>query len=131
MGKEMSCLKSYILSAMLAEVISYGLQRKSAIGKQKLSERCFTSFLGFDGIKRSIRKARNGGYTMIIIRNGRVIDPKSQTDAIMNMAVDQGKIIAMGPDTEELLRTSPAAGTKSDDIIVLDAEGLVVAPGQR
>ena len=66
---------------------------------------------------------------MIIIRNGRVIDPKSQTDAIMNMAVDQGKIIAMGPDTEELLRTSPAAGTKSDDIIVLDAEGLVVAPG--
>ena len=129
MGKEMSCLKSYILSAMLAEAISYGLQRKSAIGKQKLSERCFTSFLGFDGIKRSIRKARNGGYTMIIIRNGRVIDPKSQTDAIMNMAVDQGKIIAMGPDTEELLRTSPAAGTKSDDIIVLDAEGLVVAPG--
>ena len=101
MGKEMSCLKSYILSAMLAEAISYGLQRKSAIGKQKLSERCFTSFLGFDGIKRSIRKARNGGYTMIIIRNGRVIDPKSQTDAIMNMAVDQGKIIAMGPDTEE------------------------------
>ena len=33
---------------------------------------------------------------MIIIQNGRVIDPRSQIDAIMDLVIEQDKIIAMG-----------------------------------
>lgn len=38
---------------------------------------------------------------MIIIQNGRLIDPKSQTDAIMDLVIDRGKIIAMGPQSSQ------------------------------
>lgn len=65
---------------------------------------------------------------MIIIQNGRIIDPKSQTDAIMDLVIDQGKIIAMdtGVSSEFLSRQE---ATENPDIILLDADGLVVAPG--
>lgn len=66
---------------------------------------------------------------MIVIRNGRIMDPKSQIDAVMDVVIDQKKIIAMGSDAETMLSANPAPGMDSDDITVLDAEGLVVAPG--
>lgn len=55
---------------------------------------------------------------MIIIQNGKVLDPKSQTNAVMDLMIHQGKIIAM--------ETNIAPDEKD---IVIDASGLSVAPG--
>ena len=54
----------------------------------------------------------------ILIRNGRVVDPETRTDAVLAVAVDQGRIIALGPEAEALQGRSE-----------IDARGLVVAPG--
>ena len=64
---------------------------------------------------------------MIIIQNGRVIDPRSQIDAIMDLVIEQDKIIALGFGISQKFLSQPADG--SSDIILLDASGLVVAPG--
>src|SRR5579871_1223784 len=53
----------------------------------------------------------------ILIKNGRVIDPASQTDRISDVVIDDGKIAGVGPDL-----SAPGAE-------VFDASGLVVAPG--
>ncbi|MGX9349738.1 amidohydrolase family protein [Shimia sp. W99] len=52
----------------------------------------------------------------IVIRNGRVIDPETGLDAIRNIAVDNGKIVAISE--------FPLAGDT-----VIDATGHVVSPG--
>ena len=52
------------------------------------------------------------------IKNGRVIDPASKTDAQQDLFIADGKIVAMG--------TAPA-GFAADQVI--DASGLIVAPG--
>lgn len=52
----------------------------------------------------------------IVITNGRAMDPETGLDAIRNVAVQDGKIAA--------LSTSPMQGR-----MVIDATGLVVAPG--
>lgn len=55
---------------------------------------------------------------MIFIQNGRILDPKSKTDVEMDLVIDHGKIIAM------------ESGSKpSEKDLVIDAAGLVVAPG--
>ncbi len=54
---------------------------------------------------------------MLLIKNGRIIDPKSQTDGIYDLLVNDGKIIAIGEDLIE------------DQAEVIDASGCVVAPG--
>jgi dihydroorotase len=54
----------------------------------------------------------------ILIRNGRVMDPETRTDAVLAVAVDQGRIVALGPEAEALQGRSE-----------IDAHGLVVAPG--
>ncbi len=55
---------------------------------------------------------------MIFIQNGRVLDPKSKTDIVMDLVIDDGKIIAM------------ESGSKpSQEELVIDAAGLAVAPG--
>jgi dihydroorotase len=53
----------------------------------------------------------------LLIRNGRVIDPSSRTDETLDVLIENGKIIALGPTIEE-------AG-----VPVIDASRLVVAPG--
>ncbi len=55
---------------------------------------------------------------MMVIKGGRVIDPKSGVDAIMDLVVDGGKIVKMGEHLAD-----EACGE------VIDASGLVVAPG--
>lgn len=65
---------------------------------------------------------------MIIIQSGRIIDPKSRTDAIMDLVIDQGKIIAMGPRISLEFLSGPSSDQKADDTVI-DARGLVVAPG--
>src|SRR5271157_5302587 len=53
----------------------------------------------------------------IVIRNGRVIDPASQTDRIADVLISDGRIVAVAPDL-----AAPAGE-------IFDATGLVVAPG--
>ena len=52
------------------------------------------------------------------IQNGRVIDPANQVDAVQDLFIEDGKIAALG---------SAPAGFAADQVI--DASGLVVAPG--
>lgn len=54
---------------------------------------------------------------MLLIKNGRVVDPVTKTDQIMDVLIDQDKIIKTGEHLEE------------NSAQVIDASGLVVAPG--
>jgi dihydroorotase len=54
---------------------------------------------------------------MLVIKNGRVIDPASHTDAVRDVLLDDGRITRIAPGIE-------AAGAE-----VLDAASLIVAPG--
>jgi dihydroorotase len=56
--------------------------------------------------------------TKLLISNGRVIDPASGHDAVGDVAIDDGRIVAIG---------KVDAGFAADRVI--DASGLVVAPG--
>jgi dihydroorotase len=53
----------------------------------------------------------------IVIKNGRVIDPASQTDRVADVLIVEGKIAGVAPNL-----SSPGAR-------VVDATGMVVAPG--
>jgi dihydroorotase len=52
------------------------------------------------------------------IKNGRVIDPANHIDAVQDLFIADGKIAALG---------TPPSGFQADQVI--DAHGLVVAPG--
>lgn len=56
---------------------------------------------------------------MLLLQNGRVIDPKSKLDRVMDLVTNDGKILELG---ENLMDKYP-------DAQILDATGLVVAPG--
>jgi dihydroorotase len=53
----------------------------------------------------------------IVIRNGRVIDPSSNTDCIADVLIADGRVAAVGPDLA-------APGAEA-----FDAAGMIVAPG--
>jgi dihydroorotase len=52
----------------------------------------------------------------LLLRGGRVVDPASDTDAVSNVLVEDGRVAAVGED-------APAG------VSLLDCDGLVVAPG--
>lgn len=54
---------------------------------------------------------------MLLIKNGRVVDPVTRTDEVMDVLIDGNHIVKTGYDLE-------TEGTE-----VVDADGLVVAPG--
>jgi dihydroorotase len=54
---------------------------------------------------------------MLLIKNGRVIDPSSKTDARLDVLIDQGKISKLAPSIT------------AADALLLDAAGCIVAPG--
>ena len=54
---------------------------------------------------------------MLLIKNGRVMDPKSGLDQVCDVLVQNGKIIKIAPEIKE------------EGAEILDATGLVVAPG--
>jgi dihydroorotase len=56
---------------------------------------------------------------MLLIKNGRVIDPASKTDAALDVLLDEEKIKAVAPAGK-----IAAAGAE-----IFDAKGLIVAPG--
>lgn len=62
---------------------------------------------------------------MLIIQNGRVIDPQSGTDAVMDVVVEHGKITDMGSNLKETYSGAPDSG----EVKIIDASGLIVAPG--
>ncbi|MCD8082683.1 MAG: dihydroorotase [Clostridiales bacterium] len=69
---------------------------------------------------------------MLYIKNGRVLDPKTGTDGVMDLIVDQGRIVAMGADLAGEGR--PVSGTQmsagdASGLTVIDADGMMVAPG--
>ncbi len=53
----------------------------------------------------------------LLIKNGRVIDPASQTDRIADVLLSGGRVIGIGPDVS-------ASGAD-----IFDAGGMIVAPG--
>lgn len=59
----------------------------------------------------------------LLIKNGRVLDPASGLDEIIDVLVDGGRIRALARGLK------PAAGSGAGDVSVLDAAGLVVLPG--
>src|SRR5690348_15664901 len=54
---------------------------------------------------------------MLLIKNGRVMDPPSKTDARLDVLVDKGKIAKIGP------------AISAPDALVVDAKECIVAPG--
>ena len=60
---------------------------------------------------------------MIFIKNGRVVDPVSGIDSVMDVLVDGSMIVATGDKAGELF------DDKKSGAQIIDASGLVVAPG--
>ena len=54
---------------------------------------------------------------MLVIKNGRVMDPKSGLDQVCDVLVENGKILKIAPQID------------ADGAQVIDATDLVVAPG--
>lgn len=54
---------------------------------------------------------------MLLIKNGRVLDPSSETDQLLDVLIDKGKIAKAG------------AGISAPDALLLDAGGCIVTPG--
>lgn len=59
---------------------------------------------------------------MILIKGGRVVDPKSKTDALLDVVLDAGKIVKIGTDLDVDEDGMPYER-------ILDASGMTVAPG--
>ena len=57
---------------------------------------------------------------MLLIKNGRVLDPASKTDAVLDVLIDGERVAELAP---------PGKTTGLKDAEVFDAKGLVVAPG--
>ncbi len=58
---------------------------------------------------------------MLLIKNGRVMDPTTKLDEVMDVLIDGDKIIATGSACENEI--------KAGGIETIDASGLVVSPG--
>jgi dihydroorotase len=54
---------------------------------------------------------------MLLIKNGRVLDPSSNTDATLDILVDGPRIVRLGPDLT------------ASHVEIFDAAGTIVAPG--
>ena len=77
--------------------------------------RWLIGYLGVVLLGASLADAQTGPYDLVI-RNGRVIDPESGLDAVRSVGIHNGKITAIS-------RAALQGRT------VIDARGLVVAPG--
>ena len=64
----------------------------------------------------------------ILIRDGRVIDPHSKLDSVVDIVIDAGKIAFIGTDAIETAWYREAS-THHDPLEVIDAHGLLVVPG--
>ncbi len=63
--------------------------------------------------------------TRIVVRNGRVIDPKTGLDGLYNIYCMSGRVAAIKPCKSDTSEIDP----KNPEIGFIDAEGLIVFPG--
>ncbi len=61
---------------------------------------------------------------MLLIKNGYVMDPKSQTEGIRDVLIEDKKIVKIGKDLLADMGTEEVAHLE-----IIDAEGKIVAPG--
>ena len=64
---------------------------------------------------------------MLFIQNSRVIDPKTGTDAVLDLIIENGKIVDMGENLAE--RCQALASENGSSLQILDGKGLITAPG--
>lgn len=64
---------------------------------------------------------------MLFIQNSRVIDPKTGTDAVLDLIIENGKIVDMGENLAE--RGQALASENGSSLQILDGKGLITAPG--
>jgi N-acyl-D-aspartate/D-glutamate deacylase len=89
--------------------------RTAPSGSPRLAAVLMT-LLTLPAISASVVKAQNAAEFDIVLANGRVIDPESNTDAVRYVGIRGNKIAAIS--------ASPLRGRT-----VIDAKGLVIAPG--
>lgn len=65
----------------------------------------------------------------ILVKGGRVIDPASGRDEIADVLIEDGIIAAIGPDLAGRGGAAGAAGDDTGGPDIVDAQGLIVAPG--
>lgn len=64
----------------------------------------------------------------LLIRGGHVIDPSTRFDGEVDLLIDAGKIIYLGPDAAEVARKQDETALHAP-IEVIEAHGLLVVPG--
>src|ERR1700743_2987593 len=62
---------------------------------------------------------------MLLIKNGRVLNPATKTDAAMDVLIDGDRI----QEVAQPGKTSAGGGQLQNGLEVFDASGLIVAPG--
>jgi dihydroorotase len=62
----------------------------------------------------------------LLIRGGRIVDPASRFDDTVDLLIDAGKVVYLGPDAAEVAARQEAA---PGPLQVVEAQGLVVVPG--
>ena len=62
----------------------------------------------------------------ILFQGGRVIDPETGLDAVRDVGIQGGRIVAI---SEEPLSGESAAGCGSQGCVVINCQGLVISPG--
>jgi dihydroorotase len=73
---------------------------------------------GGDGVSRLLVNAQGGGGVRLLVRGGRLVDPSQGLDGLLDLLIEDGRVAAVGEGI--------AAGESTE---ILDASGLVVAPG--
>ena len=63
----------------------------------------------------------------LVIRGGRVVDPANRVDAILDVVIENGKVVQVGRDAGR--RLAGPGGKGGGEVEVVEAEGLVVCPG--
>jgi len=66
---------------------------------------------------------------MLIIENGRLIDPTQNLDGIFDISVDQGKIIQVKAGGGDGAGKVAGKRSLSKDLTIFDASGMLVVPG--
>ena len=73
---------------------------------------------------------------MLLIKNGRVVDPVSGVDEVKDVLVNEGNIVMTGTQASEMFYDAQRKLSESENVQensglfrVIDASGLVVAPG--
>ena len=67
---------------------------------------------------------------MILIKNGRIVDPVTETDAVRDILIADRKILSIEDEiTAEDTKKYIGEAITDTELEIIDAEGLVVAPG--